>query len=281
MKLDQAQQSAFIELVREAAKTEIMPRFRHLSSDAIRAKTAPDDLVTDADEAAEIVISKGALDILPGAAIIGEEAVASDPSLLEQIGSSDWAVIIDPIDGTWNFANGLSTFGVILAVTYKGETVFGLLYDPVMDDWIAASQGEGAWFGAPEQERRIIRSSRPKPFSEMTGICSHFLFPESQRSRLASQMAIGFTRVSSLRCSCHEYRLLAQGKLDFIVNGMKKPWDHAAGVFVTKQAGGEAMCIDGSAYQPTDHQGSFVVAGSAETTEALRQSLLWLEEDKA
>lgn len=277
MKLDPSRQQALINLVRQAAESEIMPRFRHLSPESVRIKTRHDDLVTDADVASEAKISKGALEILPEALIIGEEAVAADPSILDKMSDADWAVIIDPVDGTWNFANGLAQFGVILAVTYKGETCFGLLYDPVMDDWIMASRGEGAWFCRPDGEPIRLETSAPKSFGELEGMLPLFLFRQEQRERLAVLMATKLGRANSLRCSCHEYRLLAQGRTDFIVNGAKNPWDHAAGVLIAQEAGGDAVCLDGRPYKPTDHSGPFLVAHNKQSLEALREALVWLD----
>ena len=152
MKLDKHQQEALISLVRQAAKSEIMPRFRHLAPDAVRIKTRHDDLVTDADVASEAWISKGARDILPDALIIGEEAVAADPTILDKMADAEWTVIIDPIDGTWNFANGLTMFGVILAVTYKGQTSFGC---SMIRSWMTGSlQTEAREPGSAGQKLR-------------------------------------------------------------------------------------------------------------------------------
>jgi fructose-1,6-bisphosphatase/inositol monophosphatase family enzyme len=275
--LDTHQQKALIDLVRRAAKTEIMPRFRNLGAGSVRVKTRHDDLVTDADVASEAKISKGALEILPEALIIGEEAVAADPSILDKMSDADWAVIIDPVDGTWNFANGLAQFGVILAVTYKGETCFGLLYDPVIDDWIMASRGEGAWFCRPDAAPVRLQTSGSKQYSELEGMLPLFIFPQEQRERLAAQMAAQFGRLDCLKCSCHEYRMLAQGRADFILSPKKNPWDHAAGVLITQEAGGDAVCLDGRPYKPTDHSGPFLVAHNKQSLEALRKELAWLD----
>ena len=277
MILDKAQQTALIDLVRKAAREEIMPRFRRLADDAIRSKSAPDDLVTDADVASEEMITKGAREILPDALVVGEEAVAQDPTLSSGIADAELAVIIDPIDGTWNFANGLTTFGVILAVTHRGQTIFGLLYDPVMDDWIMATSGQGAWFCRPDDAPQTLSVSTPKPMEQASGLLPLFYFPQAQRQQLASQLT-SFRRITSLGCSCHEYRLMAQGKVDFIVNGGMNPWDHAAGVLIVQEAGGAACLFDGSPYSAAVNQGPFLVANNADSLATLRQRFEWLSE---
>lgn len=275
MRLDESQKTALIELVRQAARDEIMPRFRRLNDGAIRTKSAPDDLVTDADLASEDVITKGAHHILPGALVVGEEAVVSDPALLDGISDAELSVIIDPIDGTWNFANGLATFGVILAVAHRGETIFGLLYDPVMDDWIMASKGEGALYVSADGSSKSLRTSMTRPLDASSGLIPLFLFSRDRIDHLASQYS-SFGRISSLNCSCHEYRLLAQGKADFILNCGMNPWDHAAGVLITQEAMGVASLFDGSDYTPSKNKGPFLVANSAQTMSDLKQRFAWL-----
>jgi hypothetical protein len=160
--LTRKQKSEMIEIVRDVAKAEILPRFRRLSDGAVSFKTSFDDLVTEADVASEKALTQRFQTLLPHAVIIGEEAVSEDESLLDQIDTNELVVIIDPIDGTWNFAHGLSTFGVLIAAIYQGETVYGLLYDPLNDDWIETSLGEGSWFVRPDQlPRRLMLSNQP------------------------------------------------------------------------------------------------------------------------
>ena len=97
-----SQQQQLIETVRHAARAEILPRFRNLSEDAIRSKSAADDLVTDADQGAERMISQAIAELLPTATIIGEEAVAAGDAQLADIAGAELALIVDPVDGTWN-----------------------------------------------------------------------------------------------------------------------------------------------------------------------------------
>ena len=104
------------ELLRTTAQAEILPRFRNLSAGAVRTKTSQLDLVTDADEAAERVIEAELLRLFPGALVVGEEGVSRDPGLLDGLGDADLAFILDPVDGTLNFASSLPLFGVMAAV---------------------------------------------------------------------------------------------------------------------------------------------------------------------
>lgn len=133
------------EIVKSAAETEIMPRFRNLSDDQIETKSDPTDFVTQADKAAEIAISAGLRALFPDAFVFGEEAVAADPSLLAKLSDADLSIIIDPIDGTGNFVAERPRFGTIIAVVIKGEVAAGFIYNPNSLTSHCTIRGEGAW----------------------------------------------------------------------------------------------------------------------------------------
>ena len=137
--LSKAQRSSILNLVRRAARAEILPRFRNLESGEIDQKKSHQDLVTEADRAAERMIARGLLALFPNALIIGEENVADHPEVLDKVADAELAFTIDPVDGTWNYAHGLTTFGVIVSALRFGTPVFGLIYDPVMDDVVLGS----------------------------------------------------------------------------------------------------------------------------------------------
>lgn len=266
---------AIIDIVRRAAKAEILPRFRNLDPEAIRAKSAPDDLVTDADQGAERIISREVAELLPHATIIGEEAVAENAALLESIAGAELAVIIDPVDGTWNFARSINQFGVIVAVVSHGETVFGLLYDPMADDWISAHRGEGAFFGRPDGTQRRLRVSDTTSMAEMVGSTSTRLYPSPQQYQLAGTFP-DFARMLAFGCACHEYRTMAFGFVDFVLAARLMPWDHAAGLLIHQEAGGYAALFDGRTYKPTIHEGLLLAASSRQNWEQLREKFAFL-----
>jgi fructose-1,6-bisphosphatase/inositol monophosphatase family enzyme len=267
-----------IEIVRAAAAAEILPRFRRLRPVDIREKSSPDDLVTEADLAAEGAMSEALARDFSEALIVGEEAVETDPGLLDRVPGAPLAFVIDPIDGTWNFAAGLSVFGVILSVIEHGRTVAGVLYDPVMDDWIASRAGGGAWFErAGDATRHTLRISGAGPTDEAKGLVSPFNFPAADRARLAAQLT-GFGRVDALRCSCQEYRMLAQGRVRFCLSGGAKVWDHAAGALVTTEAGGSVRMLDGRAYAPGLREGRILATDDAALLRDLADRFSWLDE---
>ncbi|SPJ24968.1 inositol monophosphatase family protein [Palleronia abyssalis] len=246
--IDQTTEAAIVGAVRDVARTEILPRFRSLKPSEIDTKTGPEDLVTVADRAAEKALGIRLLDILPGAALVGEEAVEDDPSLLTALKGDGLSVVIDPIDGTWNFAHGLALFGVILAVRQGGRTIWGLLYDPVMDDWMVAAEGQGARF-IRDGSVTPLHTRAPRAPQEETGYLPLGLFDGPIKQVLAGLMP-RFSRVQSLRCSLHEYRMLAAGHVDWVMAAQSKPWDHLAGQLIVAEAGGAWGTLDGTPYDP-------------------------------
>lgn len=262
MQITPQTENLLVEAVRRVAAREIMPRFRALEARDIDMKSGPDDLVTVADRAAEHELAREIAAVLPEALFVGEELAHAEPAVLERLAQAELAVVVDPIDGTGNYAAGLTLFGVILAVVANGETVFGLLYDPVIDDWVLARRGGGAWAVAPGGVPRKLHGRAPRPRAEAQGYVPLSLYKGVRRSEVAAGLA-ELGRVTSLRCSCHEYRQLALGQVDFVVSPGAKPWDHAAGCLVVAEAGGRITSGGTPGYDPLAPQAPVVAYGHA------------------
>jgi fructose-1,6-bisphosphatase/inositol monophosphatase family enzyme len=254
-----AQQNHVLNIVRRAAEAEIMPRFRSLSAADISTKAHPEDLVTIADLAAEAMITRALTIAFPHALIVGEEAASKDANLVAQIADAPLAFIIDPVDGTWNFAKGLAVFGTILAVTQFGKPAFGLIYDPVADDWAIADDETPATLERPNGTSKPLKASMGKPLDALSGhIHLHHFSPDQQRQVAATLPT--FRRTEPLRCSAHEYRMLAQGHTDFMLAATLNPWDHAAGALICQQAGAHVEMLDGGPYTAARLEGFLLVA---------------------
>lgn len=264
------------EVLRAAARAEVLPRFRNLAATAIRQKSSAIDLVTEADEAAEAAIAAGLARAFPGAAIVGEEAVARDEALLDILADADLAFVVDPIDGTKNYSAGLPLFGVMAAVLCRGEVAAALIHDPIMDDFAFALRGEGAWFEAVDASRTDIRVAPPAEVAAMNGIVSWHFLAEPLRSRLTAALPKVAAAVS-YRCAAHEYRMAASGHCHFLLYTKLMPWDHAAGWLLHREAGGYAARFDGSPYRPTHRRGGILCAPDAASWTALREALLGRE----
>lgn len=260
-------------IMTDAADVEILPRFRALEGADIRQKTSALDLVTDADEQAEWRMRDACAKAFPGAAFVGEESVERDPSLVEKIKDADLAIIVDPVDGTSNFAWGLPLFGVMAAVTSKGETIGGLIYDPVGRDWRKALKGEGAWAESAQGKTRDLRVAPAAPLDEMTGLASWYLMPEPQRSHTTANLS-KTKACFSYRCAAYEYRIICDGLVNFAVHYKIMPWDHAPGVLIHSEAGGHSAHYDGQPYSPTRLEGGLILAPDRESWDTVRRELI-------
>ena len=260
-------------LLRDAARAEIMPRFRRLAAGAVRSKTGPLDLVTDADEAAERVIAAGLATRFPGCLVVGEEAAAADPSLLGRLADADLAFVVDPVDGTANFAAGLPLFGCMAAAVLRGEVVAGWIHDPLGDDTAVALRGEGAWVEAPDGHHAPLTVAAPAPVERMLGDLSWTYLPEPLRGRVASRLP-RLAGAVGLRCAAHAYRLVAGGHLHLLLFHRLMPWDHAAGWLLHREAGGHAASFDGQPYSPLRHGGGLICAPDAASWEEARAAFL-------
>jgi len=258
--------AALLYEMREAARAEVLPRFLAITADGIRTKTAPDDLVTDADIGAERRLSQTLTSRFPGAFVLGEEAVSSDGSLLGRLAEAPLSIVIDPVDGTWNFAHGAPIFGMIVAIVSAGRTIAGAIHYPVTGDFLVARPGQGAWHVAADGTRVRLELARPRPVEAMRGFVSLHLFPKGERAGLA-QRALRFARTTSWGCSAFEYRLIATGAMDFSLNASLMPWDHAAGALIYTEAGGHAALLSGEPYAPTLTAGRLLLAPDAQTWE--------------
>jgi fructose-1,6-bisphosphatase/inositol monophosphatase family enzyme len=259
-------------ILREAAIAEIVPRFRRLEIDAIRTKTSAVDLVTDADESAERLIRQRVGELAPGALVIGEEAVSADPGLLDALDRADLAVVVDPVDGTANFAAGLPLFAVMASVVHAGETVAGIIYDPMGDDWVLAEKGAGAVLRRPDGDEVRLRVSAPVPLADMVGSVSMAFLPPGSRAQVLANL--DKIRIpANYRVAGHDYRLLASGHSHFAIFNKLMPWDHLAGTLIVQEAGGYAARFDGSVYLPQHRSGGLLLAVDRPSWDVLRREV--------
>jgi fructose-1,6-bisphosphatase/inositol monophosphatase family enzyme len=235
------------ELMRETAAAELLPRFRTLAKEDIRFKR-PGDIVTVADVASEQRLAAGLATILPGVPVVGEEAVEQDRGLLELIGRpGETCWIVDPLDGTANFAAGKDRFAMIICLVHDRLAVAGWILDVPRGRMAVAQKGQGVTLdGTP------VHGTPPaRPPIGFVGFKIQKAF-DRQLSPAARQQ---LGRVSNLRCAGLEYLEMLSGRADFCLYRTTMPWDHAAGALMLAEAGGGAVRFDGQPYapaQPTD-----------------------------
>ncbi|MCW5745029.1 MAG: inositol monophosphatase [Alphaproteobacteria bacterium] len=232
------------DLMRDSAALELLPRFRNLARHDIREKS-PGDLVTVADEASERRLAAGLAKILPGVPVVGEEAVAAEPGLVAHIAESDAAWIVDPLDGTANFARGNDRFAIIVALVRRGETIAGWIYDPVRQRLATAAHGGGAQLDGVSVQ--LPPTPALKDSRGFVGV--KFKREVLRKTRPAALDQLG--RLTTFGCAGIEYIETLAGRYHFSFYRWTKPWDHAAGALMAVEAGGVANRHDGQSYRPT------------------------------
>jgi myo-inositol-1(or 4)-monophosphatase len=206
----------------------------------IRQKS-PMEIVTEVDLQAEALIADRLRGSFPDYGFIGEEGGTSTFPV-----SASW--IVDPIDGTTNFAHGYPVFSVSIALEVSGETVLGVVYNPVLDEMFSAEKGKGAYLNG---ERIHISEVR-----ELRGALVASGFPYDAWTNPADNLA-GWgkivKRALSARCDgcasldlCH----VAAGCLDAYWEIDLEVWDYAAGALIVREAGGVVTSVSGELNHP-------------------------------
>ncbi|MFN3960076.1 MAG: inositol monophosphatase family protein [Parvularculaceae bacterium] len=233
-------------VIAEIAANEIAAHFGRLERDAVRTKSSATDLVTRVDEAAEAALRKSLLALAPGAGFIGEEAAAADPSIVAALSGDGAFWVVDPLDGTRNFVNGVAEFGTIVAYVVNGQTLLGLIHAVPEAAAAVVVRGEGArWKGAKPDI--APPSADPPQGLRSTG----WLRPE-WRERLTANLKQNLSSRPG-HCSAYAYLKLMTGEADFALSSRIHPWDHAAGALILEELGGRtAFLADGAAYGPRD-----------------------------
>jgi len=240
------------DLMRKTAAAELLPRFRNLRQDEIREKR-PGDIVTVADIASEQRLASGLAKILPGVPVVGEEAVEADPSLVDLIGragESCW--IVDPLDGTSNFAAGRDRFAMIVCLVSDAETVGGWILDVPNDRIAVARKGAGVTLDGAR-----VHGRAPKQLPN--GMVGYRIRKEFERQLSPAQRG-RLGELSTMNCAGREYIEILAGRMDFSLYRMTKPWDHAAGALMLEEAGGKALRFNGTRFRPADRVDSGIIA---------------------
>lgn len=253
--------------IREAAAAEILPRFQNLARHEIGEK-GPGDLVTIADLETERHLGRLLTAIAPGTAVIGEEAVHKDKALLGLLEGPDPVWVIDPVDGTLNFAEARPVFAVILALVRDGRTLAGWIHDPLRDATITASEGAGAWL-----DGRRLRVVQGLPLNRLTGAL-YGRFGERGSAKRIGAASGRLGRIRNLGCVGREYMELAEGLAHFALYSRTWPWDHAAGVLIQGEAGGYSAFLDGQPYSPLRREGQLLLAPDPDAWHDLSDLLL-------
>lgn len=245
-------------VLRGCAREVILPLYQNLHHGDITTKSGPDDYVTRADEKGEDYLRQHLAHITPEADFIGEEGVSKGRDTTQSLRDMTACLwVADPIDGTYNFVHGRSTFAVMLAYVEKGRTVYGAIYDPVHDQITYAVRGQGAF-----REGDMIHPGHNAPgLSQAKGYVATQLMPESLQQQYREMVAQAGD-VQCMRCCGQEYLSMARGDGHFGIYHKIRPWDHLAGALIMEEAGGIVAKWDGTAFTTVDMNESLLVASS-------------------
>ncbi|MXO90076.1 inositol monophosphatase family protein [Pontixanthobacter aquaemixtae] len=229
-----------LSLLQGVSEATILPRFRNLEASDIADK-GKNELVTIADRESEVMLAEGLEKIVPGLAVVGEEASDKDPSVLDGLNKHCW--IIDPIDGTGNFASGNPPFGILIALADAGKTQSAWIYDPLTQRFCTAHSGEGAFVNGERVTARTTGMTLP-----VAGISTLFM-EDGLRDKIMQHIAPHYTLADIPRCAAEQYPRLALGINDVTIFQRTLPWDHAAGALWLNEAGGKVARNDGAQYR--------------------------------
>jgi fructose-1,6-bisphosphatase/inositol monophosphatase family enzyme len=257
------------QVLRDVANREIAPRFQQLApSDVIDKPSAddPTDLVTAADRAAEAELTLRLPELVPGSSVVGEEAVAADPTVLERLRGSVPVWVVDPLDGTRNFAAGHGPFGTMVVLVERGVLLASGIYFTEGDRLFLAERGQGAYFNG----------ERIAPRAPTTDVLAGTLYVRYMPEELAgplSARAAQHHHVPGVICAAHEYTQVALGLKDYVHYYRLLPWDHAPGALIVREAGGVARHPDGREYDIFDTREHTLLSPDEATWQRARAEL--------
>ena len=199
------------------------------------------DLVTEADLASEKLIIERIRSHYPRHTILAEESGSTEGSVTGEE-SSEWKWIIDPLDGTTNYAHGYPCFCVSIGVECAGQLEIGVIYDPMRDEMFATERGRGATLN-----ERPIRVSQVSELNSAM-LCTGFPYNVRERPNFAKEFANFTMNVQAVRrdgSAALDLAYVACGRFDGFWEDGLNPWDVAAGVLIIEEAGGRVTNYEG------------------------------------
>lgn len=259
-----------MEIIKSVADDKIRPRFQKLAEEEISAKTSPSDLVTIADIEAEEELDRHLTDLLPGSIALGEEAISRGEKSIESLADTEGTYwVIDPVDGTNNFAHGRPVFGTMVALTHNGETIRSWIYDIPGEREVMAEKGAGTL----KNGNAIKIPDNTKPLEDIRGYISVKFAPQPIKDIVAAkQDEIGST--NALMCCAHEYLNILDQESLYAVYTRTKPWDHLAGTLIINEAGGHHRRWDEGEYGPHNLDGGILASSDKALWDVVHKEFL-------
>ncbi len=252
--LDDSDLLAVAEAIEEAEAAQIAPLFRQLAAGDVEEKS-PGEVVTSADRACEAMLSRRLAEIA-NIPIIGEEAVAANPALLDVLGPATTCWLVDPLDGTANFAAGSPDYAVMVAYLHHGITTASWIWIPATTEMYISERAAGATCnGQP-----VTRPPTILRIGELNGVIKERFLPANVKQRVMQRAdELGKTQPGT-NCAGIEYPNIATGASDYILYWRTLPWDHAPGVLLATESGCVALRPDSAPYEPHSNASCLVVS---------------------
>lgn len=221
-------------IVKQASNSVLMPCYKNVQVQ----KKADGSLITQADMDVQDEIKSRLFDSFPEYQFFSEELSEAElNSFFDQQYAGYWC--LDPIDGTSNFASTIPYFSISLALIIEGQTVMGLVYDPVRDECFTAVKGEGATMNG----QLIHRIEAPQHLKECLAIVDF--------KRLSTELAIQLVSTPPYRSQrsfgsvALDWCWLAMGRGHIYLHGKQMLWDYAAGLLIAEESGCVSCTLTG------------------------------------
>lgn len=222
------------ECVRRAAREELLPRFTRVTQE----HKADGSILTEADLAINARLHADLQLRWPEIAFLSEEMDADEQQAL--LAANDRPLwILDPLDGTSNFAAGIPFFGVSLALLHAGRIEIGLIYDPIRDECFTSRRGAGAWLNGT----RMGTAAIGLPLKQCIALIDLKRLKPGLRRRLIDTPPYHSQR--NFGSCALEWAWLAAGRGHVYLHGGQKLWDFAAGTRLFAEAGGASFTLEG------------------------------------
>ncbi len=208
---------------------------------SVDTKTNVNDLVTQADHESEQAIFAVIREHFPGHYLLSEES-----GEIKMDSTTKW--IIDPIDGTVNFANGIPICCVSIGVEHEGEMVLGVVHNPFMKEYFFAEKGSGAFLN----DRSIHVSDKNELLTSclVTGFPYQYIDLPNGPVQVLEQFVRRATPIRRLGSAAIDLCWVAAGRFDGYYEHHLKAWDSAAGFLIVEEAGGRVTDFSGARYSP-------------------------------
>jgi myo-inositol-1(or 4)-monophosphatase len=253
-----------------AARAAGRVHLKRLSRIKVTRKTNAIDLVTEADHESERAVIRTLNRAFPSHAILAEESGANERT-------SEYRWIIDPLDGTTNFAHGFPQFCVSIAYEHRRRLELGVVFDALKRELFVAARGRGARLNGrpihvsaiPALDRALLATGFPYDRRERRNF--YFTFWEAFMMRTQGVRRTGSAALDLCYVGC--------GRVDAFWEFGLRPWDVAAGALIVNEAGGQVTNLDGS---QLDLDARKILASNGKVHRAMRETIAkaWPEADR-